>query len=191
MSEETKKVPFKDTMAGPTVVLLLICLVVSGALALVYQVTAPAIAKINAQKAAEARQLVLPEADGFKPFEGKLPEGVIEYYLADNGSGVVVTAQNKSFGGTLTLMVGFDNEGSITGVSVTKHVDTPGVGTKAMTPDYLEQYKGITKLDDVGGIKLDSQVDEVTGSTVSSNGVYGAVKNAIAAYSEIGMGGGK
>ena len=170
MSEETKKVPFKDTMAGPTVVLLLICLVVSGALALVYQVTAPAIAKINAQKAAEARQLVLPEADGFKPFEGKLPEGVIEYYLADNGSGVVVTAQNKSFGGTLTLMVGFDNEGSITGVSVTKHVDTPGVGTKAMTPDYLEQYKGITKLDDVGGIKLDSQVDEVTGSTVSSNG---------------------
>ena len=49
MSEETKKIPFKDTMAGPTVVLLLICLVVSGALALVYQVTAPTIEKINAK----------------------------------------------------------------------------------------------------------------------------------------------
>ena len=191
MSEETKKIPFKDTMACPTVVLLLICLVVSGALALGYQVTAPTIEKINAKKAAEARQLVLPEADSFKPFEGNLPDGVTEYYLADNGSGVVVTAQNKSFGGTLTLMVGFNAEGSITGVSVTKHADTPGVGTKAMTPDYLEQYKGIQKLDDVGGIKLDSQVDEVTGSTVSSNGVYGAVKNAITAYSEIGMGGSK
>ena len=50
---------------------------------------------------------------------------------------------------------------------------------------------GIKKLDNVNGIKLDTQVDEITGSTVSSNGVYGAVKNAISAYEKIGMGGNK
>ena len=41
MPEENKKVAFKDTMAGPTVILFLICLVVSGLLALTYQVTLP------------------------------------------------------------------------------------------------------------------------------------------------------
>ena len=47
MENEAKKTKFKDTMAGPTVVLLIICLVVSGALAFTYQLTAPQIEKIN------------------------------------------------------------------------------------------------------------------------------------------------
>lgn len=183
---EKKKVPFKESMIGPTVVLLLICLVISGLLAVTYQVTAPQIEKINKENADAARMEVLPDADAFTAVEGDLPDGIAEYYIADNGAGAVATAENKSFGGTISVMVGFDAEGCITGVKIMSHADTPGVGTKAMAPDYLKQYAGLSETDNAGNIKNDSVVDEVTGATVSSNGIYGAVNYAIAAYAEIG-----
>ncbi len=183
---KSKAVSFRDGMYGSTIILFIICLVISGALAVTYQITAPQIAKINKETADAARMEVLPEADSFTPAKGDLPEGVTEYYIADNGAGVVVTAQNASFGGTITVMVGIDSQGAVTGVTVTDHSDTPGLGTKAMESDYLAQYQGITALDDVDSIKDDSQVDQVTGATVSSDGIYGAVKYALAAYKEMG-----
>lgn len=183
---KSKAVSFRDGMYGSTIILFIICLVISGALAVTYQITAPQIAKINKETADAARMEVLPEADSFTPAKGDLPEGVTEYYIADNGVGVVVTAQNASFGGTITVMVGIDSQGAVTGVTVTDHSDTPGLGTKAMESDYLAQYQGITALDDVDSIKDDSQVDQVTGATVSSDGIYGAVKYALAAYKEMG-----
>lgn len=186
MTNDTKKTSFKDGMFGPTIILLIICLVISGALAATHQITAPQIEKINKETADAARMEVLPEADSFTPATGELPEGVAEYYVADNGAGVVVTAQNKSFGGTITVMIGIDAEGAITGVKVTDHSDTPGLGTKAMDAGYLSQYQDLTALGDVDNIKKDSSVDQVTGATVSSNGIYGAVKYALAAYKEMG-----
>lgn len=187
MEQEVKKTPFKETMIGPTVVLLIICLVVSGALAFTYQLTAPQVEKINKANADAARMAVLPEADSFVAVEGDLPAGVTEYYISQNGAGVVVTTENKSFGGVCTVMIGFNAEGAITGVKVTKHADTPGLGTKAHDAGYLEaQYNGKTSTDNAEGIKKDSQIDEITGATVSSNAVYGCVNFAIAAFSEMG-----
>ena len=187
MENSVKKVPFKDTMAGPTVILLIICLVISAALAFTYQLTAPQIEKINKETADAARMEVLSAADAFTPVEGELPEGVTEYYVANNGAGVVVTAQNKSFGGTLTAMIGIDAEGVITGVKVTGHGDTPGLGTKAHDAGYLAtQYAGKASTDNAGSIKDDTTIDQVTGATVSSNAVYGCVNYALAAYVEMG-----
>ena len=187
MEKTVKKVPFKDTMAGPTVILLIICLVISAALAFTYQMTAPQIEKINKEIADAARMEVLADADAFTAVDGELPAGVAEYYVANNGAGVVVTAQNKSFGGTVTVMVGIDSEGAITGVKVTAHGDTPGLGTKAHEADYLAaQYNGKTSTDNAGSIKDDSSIDQVTGATVSSNAVYGCVNYALAAYAEMG-----
>ena len=179
---------FKDGMLFPTVALVLICFVFTFALSYTYGMTAPLIEKINQQIADEARSSVLPDAgsDGFKAIDSSLPDGVTEYFIANNGSGVVITSQNKSFGGIMTVMTGIDSTGSITNVTVTAHKDTAGLGTKAMTPDYLAQYSGIAQLDDVASIKADTQVDAVSGATISSNGVYGAVKEALAAYQELG-----
>ncbi len=187
MAKDVKKVPFKDTMAGPTVVLLIICLVISAALAFTHQLTAPQIQKINKEMADAARMEVLSSADEFTPVDSELPEGVTEYYVANNGAGVVVTTQSKSFGGTLTAMVGIDAEGSITGVKVTAHADTPGLGTKAHAPEYLaSQYIGKATTDNAANIKNDTVIDQVTGATVSSNAIYTCVNNALAAYSEMG-----
>ena len=115
---------FKEYIA-PVVVLVAICLVVTGILAFVNSITAPIIEANAIKTANEARAELLPAADSFTAFDGELAvvtDGqvfVTECYIADNGSGMVVTVKTKSFGGLLTEMIGLDNTGAITGVKVT------------------------------------------------------------------------
>lgn len=170
----------------PSLVLLIICLVVTAALAFTYQLTAPVIAEINTKNANIARGEVLPQGEGdFSEVKGELPENVAEVYEAKNGSGMVFTALDKGFGGQVTVMVGIDSEGAITGVKVTKHTETPGLGTKAMTPEYLSQYVGqsaITRSNESG----ETQIDAITGATITSNAVYRAVESALSQYESLG-----
>ena len=69
-----------------------------------------------------------------------------------------VTATSSSYGGLITVMIGIDQDGKVTGVTVTEHADTPGLGTKAMTEEYLAGYKGKDALEE-DNIKNDSGVD--------------------------------
>ncbi|MEG0829266.1 MAG: RnfABCDGE type electron transport complex subunit G [Anaerovoracaceae bacterium] len=176
---------FKNNIA-PALVLVLICLVITAALAATYNVASPII-EANTKKAAdEARGEVLPKGDSFKQYDGKLAAGVTECYMADNKEGMVVTSTAKSYGGTMTVMVGIDKTGKMTGVKVTGHADTPGLGTKAMTPEYLAQYKGLDKTEDKASIKDDKSLDAIVGATISSNGVYQNIKEALQQYKECG-----
>ncbi|WP_312354722.1 FMN-binding protein [Aminipila sp.] len=178
----------------PALVLVIICLVVSFALSQTYGMTKPIIDQNAAKAADEARALVLPEGDSFTAYDGQLNEGVVDYYIADNGAGVACTSTAKSFGGTMTVMVGIDANGAITGVTVTNHADTPGLGTKAMTVEYLSQYNGKTAADiipDMGtigqdSIKKNTNLDAITGATISSNGVYYSVQGALAQFEVAG-----
>ena len=92
---------------------------------------------------------------------------------------MVCTCTSKSFGGDLTMMVGIDNEGKITGVKVTNHSDTPGLGTKDFEEGYLAQYKDLTELKDPS-VKDDGQIKYISGASVSGSavhyGVYAALK---------------
>ena len=123
----------------------------------------------------------------FEQFDGELavvsPDNVYvsDCYVAD-GAGIVVTVETKSYGGILTAMVGVDSEGAVTGVQVTAHSDTSGLGTKAHAASYLEQYIGVTELAGAASIKDDASVSAVTGATVSSNALYQAVYAALQQY---------
>ena len=70
----------------PIVVLCVICIIITGALAATNSVTAPIIeaATIAAQNA--ARTELLPEADSFSKVEGIAVENVSDVYVADNGT---------------------------------------------------------------------------------------------------------
>ncbi|MCQ4636788.1 FMN-binding protein [Anaerovorax odorimutans] len=175
---------FKTTIA-PALVLVIICLVITAALAGTYSVASPIIEK-NAQKTAdEARAKVLPAGDSFTQYDGKLVEGVTECYFADNKAGMAVTATYKSFGGTLTAMVGVDQDGKVTGVTVTEHADTPGLGTKAMDVEYLKQYGGVDAAPEEN-IKNDANIDQIVGATISSNAIYHTVQEALQQFKECG-----
>ena len=176
---------FKEYIA-PVVVLVCICLVITFALAYVNSITAPIIEQNAIETANAARAELLPAADTFTEFKDKdklveLDPGkvfVTECYIADNGSGMVVTVKTKSFGGLLTEMVGIDNQGAITGVKVTAHGDTPGLGTKAHDEGHVAQYKGLSELTSTSA-KDDPSVNHITGATISSNAVHYGVYCAL------------
>ena len=132
----------------PVVVLVGICLVITFALAYVNSITAPIIAENTVRSQDAARAELLPAADSFEQYDGDLvvlsPDQVYvsDCYVATNGSGIVVTVESSSYGGLLTAMVGVDSEGAVTGVQVTAHSDTSGLGTKAHADVYKRQLHG-------------------------------------------------
>lgn len=164
---------FRDGMLGPTVVLGVICFVITFALAGIYNVTAPIIAEGELAAANAARMQVLSSADSFTQVEAALPEGVTEAYQADNGAGYVFTSQAKGFGGAVVYMVGMDANGSIVGIQMFSHEETPGLGTKIGEADYLANYMGDV---DPNGVAA------VTGATITSNSLKNSLNQAIAAY---------
>lgn len=187
---ENKNSAFKEFIS-PILVLVIICFAVTFLLAFTYGITKPIIDENTAKAASEARMELLKDADGFteadaEPFvleEGKVY--VVDTYTADNGAGMVVTVKTNSYGGLLTAMVGIDKTGAVTGVKVTDHADTPGVGTKAQDPSHLDQYRGLTELLS-DQVKMDASVNEVTGASVSSGAIHKAVYCALEQYKAMG-----
>ena len=187
---ENKNSAFKEYIL-PILVLVVICFVTTFLLAFTYGVTAPIIAENTAKAASEARMELLPDGDNFSDAGADLyvlEEGKVyatEVYTADNGAGMVVTVKTNSYGGVLTAMVGINKDGEITGVKVTDHADTPGVGTKAHADSHLSQYVGLTDLSS-DQVKSDPSVQHVTGASVSSGAVHKAVYCALEQYKAMG-----
>ena len=99
---------------------------------------------------------------------------------------MVVTVKSNSYGGMLTAMVGINKDGEVTGVKVTDHGDTPGVGTKAQNPDHLAQYIGKSELASDNIKAHADDVVEVTGASVSSGAIHKAVYCALSQYDAMG-----
>jgi electron transport complex protein RnfG len=178
----------RKEMIAPTLVLFLICLVITVALAGTYQITKPIIDEINIKNANIARGEVFPAGEGaFTEIETDAADGIMEIYGADNKTGYVFTAQDKGFGGKITVMVGVDERGEITGVKVTDHTETPGLGTKAMTVDYLSQYRDKTAVTRTNA-EGKTQIDAVTGATLSSDAIFRAVETSLKQYEKVGGG---
>ena len=188
---ENKNSAFKEFIS-PILVLVVICFVTTFLLAFVYGVTAPIIAENTAKAASEARMTLLPAADNFTESGADLvvyEEGKVyveDCYVADNGEGMVVTVKSNSYGGMLTAMVGIDKDGAVTGVQVTEHADTPGVGTKAHAEGHLKQYVGHTELASDNIKAHADDIVEVTGASVSSGAIHKAVYCALEQYKAMG-----
>ena len=167
----------------PIVVLSVICIVITGALALTNSVTQPIIeaATIAAQTA--ARKELLPEADDFTKVEGLSVANVVEAYTANNGVGIVVTSTGKGYGGNITVMTAFTPEGTIKQIKVTEQAETKGIGSKvAGDPSFWTRFEGL----EAKPLVLNDDVDALSGATISSKALTAAVNSAIEAYNAIG-----
>ena len=131
---------------------------------------------------------VLPDGDSFTEYDGKLVNGVDDCYIADNKAGMAVTAEYKGFGGAVKVMIGIDANGEITGVKVTEHSETPGLGAKMQEwfrADKNHQSVLGRKLAD-GELKVSKDggdVDAITAATISSRAFLNAVNRAYSAFS--------
>lgn len=171
----------KNDFILPIVVLTVICLIITAALAFTEQVTTPIIKATEKANAEAARREVLPAADGFELLNlSDLPEGVTEVYNATNGTGTVVMAEGKGYGGVMKVIVGIDADGNITGTKTLSHGETAGLGSKTAEPKFQGQFTGQDK--SLSGVSV------ISGATISSDCFIGAVKKAFEAQ-EIAQGG--
>ncbi len=173
------------------VVLTLISLIAGAGLAYVNSITQQKIEEIKAENEAQAVKEVLKQ-DDVKIAEVKEVDGMT-VQLAENG-GVAVKAfdpNNASFGGDLTIMVGFDKEGKILGYSVLETKETPGLGAKAA--EWFQeggkgQIIGLTPgVNNLTVSKDGGEVDAITASTITSRSFLSAVNAAHAAAVKAGF----
>lgn len=104
----------------------------------------------------------------------EMPEGGIDIYEANNGTGYVVTAQAKGYGGMLKVMVGIDSNGLISGTEVLENNETQGLGSKVSEHAFMDQY--------IGKDSTLEGIETISGTTISSNAFSKAVQNAYQVY---------
>jgi len=90
--------------------------------------------------------------------------------------GYCVSVQSQGFGGPVTMTVGVDLNGAVTGVAVESHSETDRVGTAAMTPQALERYVGRSGTIRTSG---SNSVDVVSGATATSKAITAGVNRAL------------
>ena len=170
-----------------TLTLLGICAVVALLLGVVNSVTEPIIEEIQAEKTAAAMSQVLP-ADEYQKVETTYPNVTTMNKAMSGGKqiGYVVEVATNGFGGAMSMVVGVDMDGAVTGVSVTDNSETANIGTKVVNDQtVLDRFIGMSHAD--GEITVNSgtnRFDGVSGATVSSKGVTAGVNTALAAVAE-------
>ena len=192
----------KSGFMKDALVLFAITLVSGLCLGFVYDITKGPIEQATIDKNNRTYQEVLAAASTFTEVEGsveKIAELAASGELAGFGgvaiesvlegtdaSGpavgdVINSLSNDSYGGAVKISVGFDADGTITGVGIREINDTPGLGLKAKEPKFKDQYIGknvdtlvVTKT----GASAENEIDAISGATVTSNAVTNAVNTA-------------
>ncbi|MBE6679619.1 MAG: FMN-binding protein [Ruminococcaceae bacterium] len=149
--------------------LTLICSVIAVMLAFANYITEPIIAKNDDAKANEALLEVMPDGEDFTLIDTStmgLATTVNEVYTEKNG-GVVVKLTTTGFNPNMTVMVGIDANGNVTGATCLSSEETLGY-----EKTYGESVKGAT-------ISTIDSVDTVSGATKTTSAYRNAVRDAL------------
>lgn len=184
----------KSNLTNMVGVLTGMALLCGGLLAYVNNVTAEPIQQANEKALADGIKAVMgggevsvtkPAVEKTRNVNGK--ELTYVLYETDKGTAVKATDPN-GFGGNLTVLVGFNNDGDILGYTVLENNETPGLGAKC--PDWFQKGNpgniiGKNPTNDNLTVKNDGgDVDAITASTITSRAFLRAVKEAYNTFNE-------
>ncbi len=147
-------------------------------------------ARAEAQFRQELLAQVMPQAafSSETPYRTAGALSIQAGYSQDNELiGYCVEVQAQGFSGIITMEVGVDLNGQVTGVAVTDHRETSVVGTKAMTPEALSRYIGKSGTLRSSG---SNAVDAVAGATATSQAITAGVNRALAIVANLDTEGG-
>ena len=182
------------------IILTVITLVAGLGLGFVYEITKDPIAQAEDAAKTEAWQQVFPEAS-LEEFEAiDVDAEIAEQVISDLGikatvdevctvnggdDGYVITTTDKEgYGGNIQITVGITNDGTVNGVSILSISETAGLGMRATEPAFYGQYQG--KQTDKFVVSKDGgegePIDALSGATITSRAMTGAVNAALAYY---------
>ena len=158
-------------------VLTLICSFVALMLSVVNIMTRDRIEEIEAEQKKAAVAEIFGEIDDAILYEGY--QGEEEVFLAVKDEkilGYCISVVSQGYGGEISMMVGIDSGGSVTGVKIISMSETAGVGSKTKNDSFLSQYTG-----ERGPFTVGDNVDGISGATISSRAVTAGVNSAVSA----------
>lgn len=165
----------------PIAVLGAICVVTSLLLSATNALTAPVIEENERRVAQAAYHEVLPAAETFETITGYTTADVLEIVKDPAGNGYVVKAQGQGFKGKVPVVVAFDANGQIAAVKFLENSETKGYGSRLYEePEWATQFVGMPS-----EAFTISEIDALSGATVSSNAAVQAINAAIAGYNEV------
>lgn len=190
----------RKNMWRDAAILFAITLISGLLLGLVYQVTAEPRREQQERKIREACQAVFAQAQSFEemsytPNEALARELSAEgvrigtVYRALDGAGsplgyVIETTSGEGYGGNITLYAGITNDGIVNGVSILSISETPGLGMRAgevLIPQFSgKMAAGFTYTK--SGSQSDSEIDAISGATITTEAVTNAVNGAVSAF---------
>ena len=160
----------KKGILMPILAILLAFLVVLGA-----NFALSGVAAENAQKEhLYMLQTVLPEAKGFVKLSYDGEDTAIRSIHKCDAGFVIETAVN-GYAGEITMLVGVNKDGAVTGLVVRQMQETFFLGAQALTDtDFLAQFLNTSTEQVVG-----TDVDALTGATVTSKAIARSVNSAV------------
>lgn len=170
--------------------LLLFCAVAALSLAFTNEMTKDTIQNQRNAKELQAKQAVLPDADEFLPVDEDVLSKIKEQFsLVQEVSegkksgeliGYVIKTNPNGYGGPVTVISGLDLNGVIMGVRVSKHSESPGLGSKSTEESFYSQYNsklasGITVSKDS---ESDTEIKAISAATITSVAVTKGVNQS-------------
>lgn len=182
-----------DSLPRMILSLGVITIIAGALLAAVYTITSEPIAQAEKSAQLAAVKSVAPEFDTMGDpvtLTDKSGHKMTIFPLSLKGKEVGAAIESYSmagFSGEISVMVGLDNDGTITGYEVLKQGETPGLGAKMN--DWFRDPKGHRS---VIGLKTSTPltvakdggaIDGITAATISSRAFLDAVNRAAECYS--------
>lgn len=102
------------------------------------------------------------------------------YDAAGNHIGYAVVAQAPGYAGAVVIMTGFNNYGTLTGVRIMNHRETPGLGTAIEHMRFLEQFENRT--DTMSVVRMataDDEIQALASATISTVAVVDGINAAM------------
>lgn len=184
MSQNDKNGAFKILRIAFS--LTMICVCVALAVSLSYALTRDRIEEKRIATERAAIAAVFGRDDiGYRALEGTPDDVTAVFEVTDadgNVFGYAVSVSPSGFGGNIDMIVGIGTDGKITGVNITALSETPGLGSRVNDANYLSQYNGTG-----GKLALGSDIDAISGTTISSRSVLAGVNRALAAVDTMGL----
>ena len=191
----------KDTLA-----ITVITLVSGFRLGLVQDITAGPIAEQQQKAKEEAYKAVFVDADSFEQINlSDEVSGGLEACLDENGytaqdidevmkaldaSGnqlgyAFTVTTSEGYGGDIQFAMGVKDDGTLNGISILSIGETAGLGMRATTDDFKNQFKDkkVEKFEYTkNGATADNQIDALSGATITTNAMTNGVNAGLCAF---------
>ena len=167
----------KDNMIKDAIILCVITLILGAVLAGVYAITKDRIDTQQAEANNKACEAVVADGDSVQPADSGKLAAAQEYLKSHDIS--------KVEGFALGVTAGEDGTPVITGISITSQAETAGLGANCENEDWQNSFKG-KKLPESASDNMynktqesETQVQALSGATVTSRAITNAVKGIL------------